>query len=88
MQRVLMTGAAGSIGTFLRRELAGVYPELVLADIRPIGDLGPGETFQELDITDLAVLEAACGGVDGIVHLAGQADLTNMLFGRRLRPGF
>ena len=30
MQRVLLTGAAGSIGTFLRRELAGVYPELLL----------------------------------------------------------
>lgn len=73
MQRVLMTGAAGSIGTFLRRELAGVYPELVLADIQPIGDLGPGETFQQLDITDLAAFEAACDGVDGILHFAGQA---------------
>lgn len=74
MQRVLMTGAAGSIGTFLRRELAGVYPELVLADVRPIGELGPGEIFKQLDITDLAAFEAACAGVDGILHFAGQAD--------------
>lgn len=73
MQRVLLTGAAGSIGTFLRRELAGVYPELVLADIRPIDDLGPGESFQLLDITDAAACEAACEGVDGILHFAGQA---------------
>lgn len=73
MQRVLLTGAAGSIGTFLRRELAGVYPELVLADIRPIDGVGPGESFHHLDITDLSACEAACEGVDGILHFAGQA---------------
>lgn len=73
MQRVLLTGAAGSIGTFLRRELAGVYPELILADVRPIENLGPGESFRQLDITDLAACEAACEGVDGILHFAGQS---------------
>ncbi|MCA8926887.1 MAG: NAD(P)-dependent oxidoreductase [Alphaproteobacteria bacterium] len=72
MQRVLMTGAAGSVGSFLRRELAGVYPELILADVRPVGDLGPGETWQPLDITDLAAFTAACEGVDGVLHFAGQ----------------
>ncbi len=73
MQRVLLTGAAGSIGTFLRRELAGVYPELVLADVREITDLGPGESFLPLDITDAGTFHAACDGVDGILHFAGQA---------------
>lgn len=73
MQRVLLTGAAGSIGTFLRRELVGTYPELVLADIRPVEDLQPGETFLPLDITDPAACIAACEGVDGILHFAGQA---------------
>lgn len=73
MQRVILTGAAGSIGTFLRRELAGVYPELVLADVRPITDLGPGETFLPLDITDASAFHSACEGVDGILHFAGQA---------------
>lgn len=73
MQRVLLTGAAGSIGTFLRRELAGVYPELILADIRPIAGLGPAERFLPLDITDPDAFTAACEGVDGILHFAGQA---------------
>jgi uronate dehydrogenase len=73
MKRVLLTGAAGSIGTFLRRELAGVYPELILADVREITDLGPGETFLPLDITDADAFTAACKGVDGILHFAGQA---------------
>lgn len=73
MQRVLLTGAAGSIGTFLRRELAGVYPELILADIRPLGDLAAGERFLPLDIADADAFTAACEGVDGIIHLAGQS---------------
>ena len=73
MQRVLLTGAAGSIGTFLRRELAGVYDELILADIQPISDLGPGETYLPLDITDADAFTQACAGVDGILHFAGQA---------------
>ncbi len=73
MQRVLLTGAAGSIGMFLRRELAGVYPELILADIRPIADLQTGETFRLLDITDLSACEEVCEGVDGVLHFAGQA---------------
>jgi uronate dehydrogenase len=73
MQRVLLTGAAGSIGTFLRRELAGIYPELILADVAPITNLGPGETFLPLDITDAAAFTSACEGVDGILHFAGQA---------------
>src|SRR5688572_2609411 len=40
MRSVLITGAAGDIGTHLRRELAGVY-QLRLSDIRPIDRLGP-----------------------------------------------
>ncbi len=73
MQRILLTGAAGSIGSFLRRELAGVYPELILADIQPVTDLGSGETFLPLDITDANAFTAACEGADGILHFAGQS---------------
>jgi uronate dehydrogenase len=73
MKRVLLTGAAGSIGTFLRRELAGAYPALILAAVRPIADLAPGETFLPLDITDAEAFTRACEGVDGILHFAGQA---------------
>lgn len=73
MKRVLLTGAAGSVGSFMRRELAGVYPELILADMRPINDLGPGETCLPLDITDASTFTKACAGVDGILHFAGQA---------------
>jgi uronate dehydrogenase len=70
MKTVLITGAAGDIGTHLRRELAGVY-RLRLSDVRPIDRLGPGETFEQGDITDLERLVAVTRGVDAIVHLGG-----------------
>jgi uronate dehydrogenase len=44
MKTVLITGAAGDVGTHLRRELAGRY-KLVVSDRKPITDLREGETF-------------------------------------------
>ena len=42
MKKILITGAAGDVGSHLRRELAGRYA-LRLSDIRPIKDLAKGE---------------------------------------------
>ena len=72
MKTVLITGAAGDIGTHLRRELAGTY-RLRLSDIRPIAALNPGETFASGDITDLERMVEVTRGVDAIVHLGGVA---------------
>ncbi len=71
MKRVLVTGAAGSIGTYLRKLLPAVYADIVWSDIRTPADLGPNETFTAADITDMAACERICEGVDGIVHLGG-----------------
>lgn len=71
MQRVLITGAAGSIGSRMRRLLAGRYPVMRLSDTGPLGPAGPGE---EVDQTDLANPDACltmCDGVDGILHFGG-----------------
>jgi uronate dehydrogenase len=69
--RVLMTGASGGIGTRLRRMLPAIYPDLVLSDIARPADLGPSEQFVAADLADLAAVEAACHGVDGILHFGG-----------------
>lgn len=69
--RVLITGAAGSVGGQLRAELQGVYPILRLSDRIDIDVLAGGEEFVKADVTDLVALERACAGVDGIVHLGG-----------------
>ena len=70
MKEVLITGAAGRIGGVLREGLRDSY-RLRLTDRTPVEDLLEGESFVEGDVTDLAAMEAAIDGVDGIVHLAG-----------------
>jgi uronate dehydrogenase len=71
MKTVLVTGAAGGIGTRLRQLLKGVYPNIRLSDIRPPADLAPDETFMPADLADMAQVERVVAGVDGIVHLGG-----------------
>ena len=72
MKSILMTGAAGRIGTFLRPELAGKY-KLRLSDIEPIRDLRPGETFVRADISRLSDMLRVTKGVDAVVHFGGQS---------------
>ena len=72
MKTILITGAAGRIGTFLRPELAGQY-KLRLSDIKPIRDLRPGETFVRADISKLSDMLRVTKGVDAVVHFGGQS---------------
>jgi uronate dehydrogenase len=72
MKTILMTGAAGRIGSFLRPELAGKY-RLRLSDMRPIRDLRPGETFVRADISKLPDMLKVTKGVDAVVHFGGQS---------------
>jgi len=71
METVLITGAAGDIGTRLRRLLKGTYPHLRLSDVKTPAGLGPDESFVKADLTDLAAVEKVVAGVDGIIHLGG-----------------
>src|ERR1700751_1433461 len=73
MQNVLITGAAGDIGTRLRKILRGVYPRLRASDIRKPADVARGEDFSAADLTDLAQVEKAVAGMEGIIHLGGHA---------------
>lgn len=73
MQRVLITGAAGGIGRGLREDMRGLYPVLRLSDVAPMEPAREGEELAPADLADLAACEAICEGVDGIVHLGGQA---------------
>jgi uronate dehydrogenase len=70
---VLVTGAAGRIGTVLR----GGLPERGWAvrslDVVPITDTRPGEEQVVADVTDRAAMSEAAEGADALVHLAGIA---------------
>ena len=71
--KVLITGAAGQIGSFLRHHLADRY-EFVLTDVVAPADLG-GHRFIEADIADLEAMRAVCQGVDTVVHLAADPSM-------------
>src|SRR6266702_3957014 len=71
METVLVTGAAGGIGTRLRQLFKGVYPKIRLTDLRRPADLAPEETFVEADLASMAEVGRAVAGVEGIVHLGG-----------------
>jgi uronate dehydrogenase len=67
---VLVTGASGSVGGHLRRELAGRY-DLRLSDIRPLPHRAPGERFAKANIARLADALRITKGVDAVIHLGG-----------------
>ncbi|HEY3714418.1 MAG TPA: NAD(P)-dependent oxidoreductase [Jatrophihabitantaceae bacterium] len=68
MPRVLLTGAAGGVGRFLRDGLPGLGWDLRLFDRAPIPE-APDAVVA--DLRDDAALDAALDGVDAVVHLAG-----------------
>lgn len=69
--RVLITGAAGTIGLVLRERLRGRYPLLRLADLMPQAAAQSGEEVITCDVRDVGTLHRALQGIDCVVHLAG-----------------
>ena len=70
MKTILITGAAGDVGSHLRRELAGKY-NLLLSDIQPIKALAAGEKSARGDVAKMSDMLRITKGVDAIVHLGG-----------------
>jgi uronate dehydrogenase len=68
---ILITGAAGNVGSRLRKLLKGVYPSIRLSDIRKPADLGTDEEFIAADLAEYSQVEKIVDGVNGIVHLGG-----------------
>lgn len=69
--RVLITGAAGAIGTALRNGLRGAWRHLRLTDAKPIANPTANEECIVADISDRAAIERMMDGVAAVVHLAG-----------------
>lgn len=74
--RILITGAAGRIGGYLRARLARPDRVLRLLDVEPI-EAGPGEEVLQASVTDLDALVEACRDVDAVVHLGGVSGETD-----------
>lgn len=73
MKRVLLTGAAGVLGSAMRKALAGWAEELVLSDIVTIETLNAGESFIACDLANLNAVVNLVRGCDAIIHLGGQS---------------
>ncbi|MCB1332839.1 MAG: NAD(P)-dependent oxidoreductase [Roseivivax sp.] len=70
---ILLTGAAGRLGSQLRRALRPLAGRLRLADMEKITDLAENEESVAFDLADKEAAVAACEGVDAIVHFGGVA---------------
>ena len=74
MERVLITGARGRIGTVLRPALRSGLTELRLSDLTDPDDLVAPETSFPADLEDFDAVLAAVEGVDAVVHLGAVPD--------------
>ncbi|MFD9741087.1 NAD-dependent epimerase/dehydratase family protein [Umezawaea sp. NPDC059074] len=73
--RILITGAAGGLGTLMRPRLAEGDRVLRLLDIADIPAAGEGEHVEVVQgsVTDMAAMEAAMADVDAVIHLGGHS---------------
>ena len=71
MQNVLMTGAAGGIGTHFRALIKHQYSNLRLSDLQEPESLADDETFIRADLANLAEVETIVEGMEGIIHFGG-----------------
>lgn len=71
-ERILITGAAGRIGGYLRTRLARPDRVLRLLDVAPV-EPAAGEEIVTGSVTDTALLADAFDGVDAVVHLGGHS---------------
>lgn len=75
MKKIVLTGAAGRLGSYLREPLTKLAEELVSSDISAdIGKLYPGERFVQADLTDLSAMEALLEGAEMVVHFGAYGD--------------
>ncbi|MDQ6680282.1 MAG: NAD(P)-dependent oxidoreductase [Pseudomonadota bacterium] len=70
-KRLLLTGAAGGLGSELRPRLQRRCEVLRLSDIAELGAAGPGEEIVPARLEDAAAVLALLEGVDAVVHLGG-----------------
>lgn len=68
---ILITGAAGRIGTVLTEGLHAAGVPLKLTDVRRPERLPQGVRFARADVTNSRRMAEVCEGADAVVHLAG-----------------
>ncbi len=75
MKKLVLTGAAGRLGSYLREPLSKMADELVSTDIADdIGKLYPGESYVQADLADMPAMMKLLKGADMVVHFGAFVD--------------
>lgn len=75
MKKLVLTGAAGRLGSYLREPLAAMCEELVSTDIADdIGKLYPGETYIQADLAEMDQIAPVLEGADMVIHFGAIVD--------------
>lgn len=75
MKKLVLTGAAGQLGSRLREPLSKMCDELVSTDIADdIGDLYKGESYVKADLSRLDAMVDLLAGADMVVHFGAIGD--------------
>ena len=87
MKKLVLTGAAGRLGSYLREPLTKLSDELVSTDIADdIGSLYPGETYVKADLANMDQIRPIVEGADMVVHFGAIVD--ELPFEELLGPNF
>ncbi len=71
--KVLLTGAAGALGTVLRQSLKNQVQSLRLTDLVAVKQLQPTEDFVQANLANRDEVLQVVKGCDAIVHFGGKA---------------
>jgi uronate dehydrogenase len=71
VNRLLLTGAAGTLGRELRRRLPACCKVLRLSDVTELGDAAANEEVMPAALEDRAAMRGLLAHVDAVVHLGG-----------------
>ena len=75
MKKLVLTGAAGRLGSYLREPLSRLAEELVSTDIAEgVGTLYPGERYVQADLADIVAVSEVIEGADMVVHFGAIGD--------------
>ncbi len=75
MKKLVLTGAAGRLGSYLRGPLSKLCDELVSSDIADsVPNLAPNESYVTADLADLEAMTELLNGADMVVHFGAIAD--------------
>ncbi|MDE0850985.1 MAG: NAD(P)-dependent oxidoreductase [Yoonia sp.] len=75
LKKLVLTGAAGRLGSYLREPLSKLCDELVSTDIKDdIGTLYDGETFVQADLANSDDMMKVIEGAEMVVHMGAFVD--------------